>query len=153
VAQTVQKKSQVDLKLVGERQVVQRDAQGKEQVTWQALANNTVVQPGNVVRYTVKGTNTSDRPVTNLVVTQPVPQGTTFVLNSASFSIGKGTMTYSIDSGKTYVASPTIQVKLPDGKVETRPAPAERYTNIRWTINQPIAPKQGVSGSYQVRVR
>ncbi|PPS43282.1 DUF11 domain-containing protein [Chroococcidiopsis sp. TS-821] len=153
IAQTVQRQqAQMQLNLAAAKKVVTKDAAGKPQVTWQTLKGNVVVQPGDTLRYTVTSENTSDRAVRNFVVTQPIPKQTTYVLKSATAPSGTK-MTYSIDNGKTFVENPTIQVKLPDGKVETRPAPAERYTHIRWQYTTPINAKSTVNASYQVRVR
>jgi uncharacterized repeat protein (TIGR01451 family) len=153
LAQGVQTKPQVQLTLVAEKKVLKKDAQGKDTITWQAMGNQAAVQPGDIIRYTVNGKNVGDRSAKNLVITQPIPNKTIYVINSASLSSGSGTITYSIDNGKTYAAKPTIQVKLPDGKIETRPAPAERYTHIRWSLNQSIEPQQPMSAAYQVKVK
>jgi uncharacterized repeat protein (TIGR01451 family) len=153
LAQAVKPKPQVKLALSADKKVVQKDAQGKETVSWQSVQDKATVQPGDVVRWTINVKNEGSSGAEKLVIPQPLPKGMTYMLNSANFSSGKGAITYSIDGGKTYVAKPTIQVKLPDGKVETRPAPAERYTHIRWALDGAIAPKQAVTVSYQAQVR
>jgi uncharacterized repeat protein (TIGR01451 family) len=153
LAQAIKPKPQVKLMLSADKKVVQKDAQGKETVSWQSVQDKATVQPGDIVRWTINIKNEGSGAAEKLILPQPLPKGMTYMLNSANVSAGKGTITYSIDGGKTYVAKPTIQVKLPDGKVETRPAPAERYTHIRWALDQAIAPKQAVSVSYQAQVR
>lgn len=153
IAQNVQRQPEVQLSLGAEKKVVQQDQQGKQQVTWQALQGKVVVQPGDVIRYTLSGKNNSDRPVKNLVVTQPIPKQTTYVMNSVTVNNNKAKTTYSIDNGKSFVENPTIQVKLPDGKVETRPAPAELYTHVRWNFAESIDPTAAVNANYQVKVR
>jgi uncharacterized repeat protein (TIGR01451 family) len=152
LAQDVQTK-QVNLTLVAEKQLVQKDADGKAKVSWQSLGDKAVVQPGDIIRYTVNGKNNGKQAAKNLVITQPIPKRTLYVLNSASLITGEGTITYSVDNGKSYLANPTVQVKLPDGKTVTKPVPAEQYTHIRWSISQTIAPQQVVSATYQVKVR
>lgn len=152
--QVAQRQAPVQLVLVGEKQMLQRDDQGKEKVTWQAFNQQAAVRPGDVIRYTLNSKNTSDRPVKNLVVTQPVPQRTIFILNSVAATQGNGiAVVYSIDGGKSFVAKPTVPVKLPDGKTVNQPAPAQAYTHIRWTFDQAIPAKTTVSVTYQVRVR
>lgn len=154
LAQNVQRQSAVQMRLEAEKKVVQKDAQGKEQVMWQPLQGQATVQPGDVIRYIVKGENTSDRPVRSLAFTQPIPQGTVYALNSATVAQNAGArITYSIDNGKTFVEKPMVQVKLPDGKVEMRPAPAEAYTHVRWNFGAAVQPKTMMSASYQVRVQ
>jgi len=144
----------VQLVLVGEKQIRQKDAEGKEKVTWQAFSPQSAVQPGDVIRYTLNSKNTSDRPVKNLVVTQPVPQRTIFILNSVTAAQEKSiAVVYSIDGAKSFVEKPMVPVKLPDGKTVNQPAPAQAYTHIRWTFNQAIPAKTTVSVTYQVKVR
>jgi hypothetical protein len=101
----------------------------------------------------VNGANNGSRPATNLIVTQPIPKQTAYVLNSSSTIKSTATVTYSIDNGKTFVAKPTVQVKLANGKVETRPAPAEVYTHVRWKFTDAIAAKSTIGAAYQVRVK
>lgn len=153
IAQNLQRQPQVQMRLGAEKKVVQKNQQGKQQVSWQTLQGKVVVQPGDVIRYVVSGKNDSDRPVKNLVVTQPIPKQTTYILNSVTVKNNAAKITYSIDNGKSFVEKPTVQVKLPNGKVETRPAPAELYTHLRWKFAQSIAPATPVNATYQVKVR
>ncbi len=149
----VQQQPKVQLRLTADKKMMQKDQQGNQKVAWQPLQGNVVVQPGNVIRYTITGANNSDRAAKKLVFTQPIPNRTIYVLNSATAANNGAKITYSIDKGKTFVENPTIQVKLPDGKVETRPAPAQMYTHIRWNFGSDVSPKTAVNGSYQVQVR
>lgn len=153
IAQNPQAKRQVQLNLTAAKKVVQQAEGGKQQVSWQPLQGKVTVQPGDVIRYTVTGQNNSDRAVKNLVITQPIPQQTEYVLNSVNTINNAATVTYSIDNGKTFVAKPTVKVKLTDGKVVTQPAPATAYTHVRWKFVQAINPKATASAAYQVRVR
>ncbi|MBW4638746.1 MAG: DUF11 domain-containing protein [Gloeocapsa sp. UFS-A4-WI-NPMV-4B04] len=152
VAQNTQSQPKVALRLGAEKKIVRKNPQGKPQVGWQTLQGNVVVQPGDTLRYVVTGKNNSNAAVRNFVVTQPIPKQTTYVLNSVTAK-NKAKVTYSINNGKTFVEKPTVQVKLANGKVQTRPAPAEAYTHVRWKFEQPIAPTAVVNGTYQVRVR
>lgn len=155
LAENVINKPKVVLQLTAEKQLVQKDIQGKEQVTWQTItASKAVVQPGDIVRYTVTGENKGTRSAKNLAVTQPIPKGTIFVLNSATaFNNKDSAVTYSIDNGKTFVAKPTVKVTLPNNQIEERPAPAEAYTHIRWNFGNSLEPNTAVKAGYQVKVR
>lgn len=153
LAQNVRRQPQVQLRLGAEKKVMTKDQQGKLQVNWQTLQGNVVVQPGDVIRYIVTGNNNSDRSTKNLVVTQPIPKQTTYVLNSVTVKNNKAKITYSINNGKNFVEKPTVRVKLANGKVETLPAPAELYTHVRWKFEEPINPTTPVNATYQVRVR
>jgi uncharacterized repeat protein (TIGR01451 family) len=154
-AQNVARHPKVELNLAAEKKVVQLDEKGKEKVSWQALnQGKAIVNPGYVLRYTASGANKGNSPAKNLVITQPIPKGMVYILNSATFASNDGSaVTYSIDNGKTFVAKPTVQVVLPNGKVETRPAPAEAYTHVRWTVGNSLAPDAEVNVAYQVKVR
>jgi uncharacterized repeat protein (TIGR01451 family) len=153
LAQSAQAKPQVQLVLAAEKKILKKDEKGKEQVTWQALdTGKTNVQSGDTVRYTVIGKNISDKPASNLVITEPVPKGTVYVLNSSGVE-GAAKVTYSIDGTKNYVEKPMVQVSLPNGKVESKPAPAEAYTNVRWNFAKNLGPKAAVKAMYEVKVR
>ncbi|MBW4471446.1 MAG: DUF11 domain-containing protein [Stenomitos rutilans HA7619-LM2] len=144
----------VALNLVGEKQIISKDAQGKEVISWQGT-NQLSVQSGDVLRYRLVGKNEGDRAVKNLTLNQPIPKGTVFILKSAQAVVASQSaqITYSIDGGRSFVAAPTVQVTLANGKVETRPAPAEAYTHIRWNLPGTLAAKAPISAEYQVKVR
>ncbi len=143
----------VKLNLVADKKVTQTDAEGNVKVDWQALANGAEVGAGDVVRYTVTGANQGDRPAKNLTVEQPIAQGLTYVANSAVAKGAKADILFSIDNGKTFSTQPTITVTLPDGTVETKPAPITSYSNVRWTFTEPVAPKAQAIATFQVAVR
>ncbi|MBD1936284.1 DUF11 domain-containing protein [Microcoleus sp. FACHB-68] len=140
----------VQLRLQAEKQTVIADENGKQKTTWQTLPASAVVQPGDIIRYTLRGENSTTSPVNNFVLTQPIPQQTVYILNSAAGLEAK--ITYSIDNAKTYLANPTIQETLPDGTIETKPAPAEAYTHIRWEFTKPVN-LPDIGATYQVKVK
>jgi uncharacterized repeat protein (TIGR01451 family) len=151
VAQNVKTQGQIQLRLEAEKQVVAQDQQGKQSKKWEPLKGKAMVQPGDVLRYTLNGENKSDRPVKNLTLNQPIPKGMIYVLKSANVT-NKAKVTYSIDGGRSFVENPTVKVTLPDGKVETKPAPAIAYTNIRLQVPS-VAAKTIVKATYQTQVR
>ncbi|MEH2058586.1 MAG: hypothetical protein V7K97_21025 [Nostoc sp.] len=151
VAQNVQTKGQIQLRLEAEKQVVAQDQQGKQSQKWEPLKGQVVVRPGDVLRYTLTGENKSDRPVKNLTLNQPIPKGMVYVLKSVN-ATNNARVTYSIDGGGSFVENPTVKVTLADGKVETKPAPAIAYTNIRLQIPS-VAAKTTVKATYQTQVR
>jgi uncharacterized repeat protein (TIGR01451 family) len=152
VAQNVQKQPQLQLHLAAEIQVITKDQQGKQKVAWQALQGKGLVQPGDILRYTLKGENKSDRTLKNVTLNQPIPKSMAYVLKSASINNQAAKITYSIDGGSSFVANPMIKVTLPDGKVETKPAPATAYTHIRLQLPA-LAAKSIVTATYQTQVR
>lgn len=153
IAQNAQK-GQVQLRLEAERKLVKKDAQGNRKVSWQGLNDGAQVQPGDVLRYSVTGANNGNKAVKNLAINQPIPKGMVFVRNSATVNSNAGAkITYSINGGKTYVKNPTVEVKLANGEVETRPAPDTAYTHVRWNFGESVPAKAAVKGTYQVKVR
>ncbi|MEH1785480.1 MAG: hypothetical protein V7L23_07785 [Nostoc sp.] len=151
VAENVKTQGQIQLRLEAEKQVVAQDQQGKQSQKWEPLKGQVVVQPGDVLRYTLSGENKSDRPVKNLTFNQPIPQGMVYVLNSTNVA-NNAKVIYSIDGGRSFVENPTVKVTLPNGKVETKPAPASAYTHIRLQIPS-LAAKTTVKATYQTQVR
>lgn len=148
-----QQKSSLTLLLSVEKQTIQTDAQGKEVRGWQAIpGNNVAAAPGQMLRFTLKAENTGDRPAKKLMLAQPIPPGTSYVLNTATAQ-SPVRIVYSIDGGKTFVAKPTVKVSLPDGKTEVRPAPAEVYTHVRWFFDQALLPKTSSKVFYQVKLK
>lgn len=152
-AQNVQKQQQVKLQLDAEKQVIVQNQQGKQTKSWQALKGQASVQPGDVIRYTISGENISDKQVKNLTINQPIPKRMEFVLKSTIGDIQSNTkVSYSIDGGRSFVENPTVKVTLPNGKVETKSAPASVYTHVRMQIPSMEA-KSVVKGSYQVKIK
>jgi uncharacterized repeat protein (TIGR01451 family) len=141
-----QKQSQLQLQLAAAKRV---EVEGK--TTWQAAGSKLTAKPGDVLRYTLKGANQGQTALNNLELTQPVPQGMVYALNSV-VNPG-GTLTYSIDGGKTYQAKPMVKVVLANGQTETRPAPAEAYTHLHWQLTQALAAGNQVEVAYEVVVR
>ena len=141
----------VALEMTAAKKVVVADAAGKPQVQWQALKGQVTVQPGDVLRYTVASKNAGEKPAKNLVVTQPIPKKTAYVLKSAQPNGAK--LTFSIDGGKSFVEQPMVKVKLEDGKEAMRPAPATAYTHARWNYSDSVAPLAAVKAIYEVAVK
>ncbi len=150
-AQNIKTQGQIQLRLDAEKQVVAKDQQGKQSKKWEPLKGQAVVQPGDVLRYTLSGENKSDRLIKNLTLNQPIPKGMIYVLKSANVT-NNAKVAYSIDGGRSFGENPTIKVTLPGGKVETKPAPATAYTHIRLLIPS-VAAKTIVKATYQTQVR
>ena len=152
IAQTAQQESPVKLVLAAERRPLVAIASG--QTEWTPLRSGAALRPGETIRYVVTASNTSDRQIKKLVVTQPIPNGSVYVSNSATLPNFDGAkLDFSIDSGKTYSEKPTIRVKLESGEIVTRPAPASMYTNVRWNFGESFPAKTAANATYQVSIR
>lgn len=96
------------------------------------LAPATRLSQGQVVYYTVRITNPTPVFANKVQVSQLIPANTTYLPGSAA---GPGAeIEFSIDGGQTFGRPENL--KQTDG---TR-APAGRYTHIRWTLQNPLAP-------------
>lgn len=142
----------VELSLTAEKQVVELDAAGQEKITWENLGAKAQVKPGDVLRYTVDGSNSGDVEASNLNITQPIPVQMTYVLDSAMGS-NDALITYSINGGATFVEEPMVEVTLPDGTVELQPAPAEAYTHVNWSFADSLASAADVEVGYEAIVK
>ncbi len=60
------------------------DTDREKQVSWQTLPSDAPVQPGDIIRYVQFLNFSSERRVKNLVLTQPIPPKTVYILNSAT---------------------------------------------------------------------
>lgn len=101
------------------------------------------IEPGQKLRYTVRYVNVGDEPATAVRIENPIPDLTVYVTDSAS---GAGsTIVFSADGGKTY--SPpeevTYEVAVFGGGTAQRKASPDRFTNIRWLIDQIPAGSEG----------
>jgi len=116
-----------------------------------ALDKTTVVKPGEILDWTITSENSGNAPALEYKTVGHIPQGTTFVADSAKAEGAKAV--YSIDGGKSYSAQPTIEVKQADGSVKRVPAPVSMYTEIRYEWADPLAQGGKLSASYKVRVK
>ncbi|MDH3645311.1 MAG: hypothetical protein OER80_00925 [Gammaproteobacteria bacterium] len=100
----------------------------------------TTVVPGDQVIYTITFSNKGDTEAEAVTITDPVPEQMRYVDGSA---FGGGTdILFSVDGGKSFGAPDTLIVV--DAVGGERPARAEDYTHIRWTMRSPLPPgKQG----------
>jgi hypothetical protein len=61
---------------------------------------------------------------------------------------------YSIDNGRSWQKPPIMmQIKKPDGTQESKSAPADRYTHVKWVIKKPVQPGQSDRVSFKVTVK
>src|SRR5207247_9571565 len=109
-----------------------------------------VAKPGDVIRYRLVFTNVTAGPVKNIQFVDPIPSGMVYVLGSAT-SDQRVRVEYSIDSGRTYAARPTISV-VESGNAVQKPAPPARYTNDRWHLVGSLARGAQVTVEFHARV-
>ncbi|MBL4682396.1 MAG: DUF11 domain-containing protein [Pseudomonadales bacterium] len=137
---------QLDMSVAKEMVLVE---EGQNVTRWVEASD---VLPGEKLRYTVKYINVGDEPATEIRIENPIPELTVYVIDSAS---GVGTtIVFSADGGENYNPKDevTYEVAVFGGGKDTRKASADRYTNIRWLIDQ-VEP--GIAGevSFEVTVQ
>ena len=108
--------------------------------------------PGDVLRYRLSFTNRSGRPVRRVILDNPIPAGLLLDPASVRSSRADARVEYSIDGGQSWSPQPMEEVVVA-GSTLRRPAPPERYTNVRWTVDGPVAPQAVVTAEFQAQVR
>lgn len=115
---------------------------GAKTQQWQAPDK---MLPGDIVGYQISFSNPDAEAAENIVIANPIPENTSYVVDSAK---GMGTrITFSIDGGQNYAQPEQLFVEKDGEKV---PASAADYSHVRWQLNQPLA--AGATGSVQYQV-
>jgi hypothetical protein len=112
------------------------DAKGKKTNT---LVKPGVVIPGTPLVFVLRYKNISSKPVTNYVVTNPMPKSVRFT----EFAADSGWGSVSVDGGKTFGALAAMQIAGAAGA--KRAAQPSDVTHVRWTMAKPMLP--GSAGS------
>ena len=115
------------------------------------LEKSTVVNPGEILDWTMTSENDGNAPALNYKAVGHIPRGTQFVAGSAKADGANAV--YSIDGGKSYSPQPMIEEKQADGSMKRVAAPASMYTDVRYEWADPLAQGGKLSASYQVRVK
>lgn len=120
----------IQVGIAAKKEVVQHLESG-ERVRKLVAANE--MAPGELLMYEVSIHNSGDESATNLVIDDPIPEGTTYVAGSAT---ELGQLLFSIDQGKTFLRPMllTYEVRDASGTVTKKTAAPEEYTHIRWVI-------------------
>jgi uncharacterized repeat protein (TIGR01451 family) len=113
--------------------------------------DSTKVLPGDTVRYHLVFTNTSAGAVHGIVLDNPIPAGLRYEAGSAKADRADIAVLFSIDGGKSYSAAPTIEAVV-DGRREQHDAPAELYTNVRWTVRGDVPKGAQIRAEYDALV-
>jgi uncharacterized repeat protein (TIGR01451 family) len=114
--------------------------------TQRTLVPADTVVPGDDVVYTITFTNISDQPAENIVITNPISESLTYVQDSA---FGPGTVIeFSVDNGKSFAPPEKLLVGTNE---EARPAQAEDFTHVRWTLQNEL--KAGAQGMARFKAK
>lgn len=115
------------------------------------LEKSTVVNPGEVLDWTITSENGGNAAAIEYKTVGHIPRGTEFIAGSVKADGAK--TVYSIDGGKSFSPQPMIEEKQADGSTKRVPAPASMYTEIRYEWADPLAQGGKLSASYKVRVK
>ncbi len=133
------------LALTVENLTAQSDAQ-------HAPRKDARARPGDVLRYRLAFTNRTDRPIRHVVLDNPIPARLRLSAASVKASRADARVEYSIDGGRSWAPQPMEDVVTAGGKVR-RPVSPERYTNVRWTVDGPVAAQAVVTAEFEAQVR
>lgn len=106
------------------------------------------VLPGEIVQYSTYFTNVSKKAADNINITNPIPEHTVYLANTASGA--NCNIVYSVDSGKNWAKPEQLKVRGNDGKMY--PAKPSDYTHIRWEYQGDLQPQEKKAVSFQVRL-
>jgi uncharacterized repeat protein (TIGR01451 family) len=108
-------------------------------------------RPGQTVEYRLfaKNEDASNLPAGTVVITGPIPEGTTFVPNATTPNSDEVLTEYSAD-GETFQDSDTPLMMEKDGKKEIVDPSA--YKAVRWTLLKELQPEQEVQFVYRITV-
>jgi uncharacterized repeat protein (TIGR01451 family) len=88
--------------------------------------------PGEVIQYDAHYRNESAKTIRDLAPTLPIPNGMSYVPDSAKPAPVKASL-----DGKTFEDIPLKRkVTLPNGEVEEREVPASEYRALRWFVGE-----------------
>jgi uncharacterized repeat protein (TIGR01451 family) len=140
-------KPQVEIKIVAEKEmtVIKNGQKSTKMVPVKKIAT------GEIIQYTLSYKNSGKEAARDVVINDPIPEGTTYIAGSAS---EKGKLTFSIDGGKTFNSAPlvTYEAVVDGNKKEKRVAGTEQYTHIRWIIDR-VEPGASDKVSFKVKVK
>lgn len=140
-------KPQVEIKIAAEKEmaVVKNGQKTTKMVPVKKIAS------GEIVQYTLSYKNSGTEAARDVVINDPIPEGTVYIAGSAS---EKGKLTFSIDGGKTFNSAPlvTYEVAVDGNKKEKRVAGTDLYTHIRWVIDR-VEPGAGGKVNFKVKVK
>lgn len=144
-AGAVEKKG-IELKSTAEVDITVKNDKGEKEII-RVEAASANVTPGDTVIFTTHYTYQGEKPATDVVINNPLPEHMLYLDGTAE---GKGTrIEFSVDKGVTFAAANILKVKDAEGK--DRPASAADYTHIRWTIEGAL--QNGAKGSVSFKAK
>lgn len=144
-ALTAHAAAEIQLKAVAEVEVSMVNEKGETEV--KRVPAQKVV-PGTEVIYTITVSNVGDQSADGVVITDPIPENTTYIDRSA-FGAGSE-ITFSVDGGNNYDVASQLIIKDAEGNI--RAAIAEDYTHIRWVMKFTLKPNDTAPVWFKARL-
>ena len=110
-----------------------------------------LVKSGEILDWTITSVNEGNAPANEYQAIGKIPAGTQFVAGSANAD-GSAAVTFSIDNGKSFSSSPTVDERQADGSVKKVPAPVSMYNQVRYAWSAPLNEGDKLNASYKVRL-
>jgi uncharacterized repeat protein (TIGR01451 family) len=110
-----------------------------------------LVKSGEILDWTITSVNEGNAPANEYNAVGKIPAGTQFVAGSASAE-GSAAVTFSIDNGKSFSGTPTVDERQADGSVKKVPASVSMYNQVRYAWSTPLNEGDKVNASYKVRL-
>ncbi len=137
------------LKLIGT--VFEVKVKGEEKVERKTVTF-TELTSGMEVFSVMTYKNIGEKPVKDVVITDPVPKALEYISASISKSGGlSADLSVSVDGGKTYGDLSRLTVPVVDG--EPRAAEPKEVTHVRWLLKTMINPEEEIYVSFRTRVK
>jgi uncharacterized repeat protein (TIGR01451 family) len=125
--------------------------EGEDGAMVETLVEAATAAPGDVLQYTGTYTNMSDTPMVGLIVNGPVPSGTGYVGGSQSASVDA--VFEVLIEGEEWQELPAYKTITDENGAEQRvEANPSDYQQVRWRLNEALAPEASAQTSYRVAV-
>jgi len=110
-----------------------------------------LVKSGEILDWTITSVNEGNAPANEYKAVGRIPAGTQFVAGSAKAE-GQVAVTFSIDNGKSFSATPMVNERQADGSIKKVPAPVSMYQQVRYEWSAPLNEGDKLNASYKVRL-
>lgn len=122
------------------------------------------VLPGDEILFVLSYTNDTKQIITDFYISALIPEGTTYIPESATgdgrleneFEDIDETMEvelfFSIDDGESFMQPPLFVEEEVGGITVRKLATIDQYTNIKWFINKEILEEETINLIYKVKV-
>ncbi|MGK0249017.1 MAG: putative repeat protein (TIGR01451 family) [Oleispira sp.] len=104
--------------------------------------------PGERVGYQIEVNNKGTESAADIVIENPIPENTVYVQDSAKGLNAR--IEFSVNNGETFALPAELFIEKNSKRVQ---AQAEDYSQVRWTLNKPLAAGASSSVQYIVKIK